>query len=460
MFKAITQYCRRVFTIGALGLVCLAGLTPARGTEQNITKIAARTAGDAVVLSLQTSENTALPLKSFSLDNPSRLVIDISEATLADPKGQALPAGAAGITQIRVAQFQQSPGIVRLVCDLSGKGAIPPWRQTAGSEPGEILLQFGKAGPVPLALPKLEAGDKLIGLRLPGCGALARKVGVLDDPPRFFIDLTGAAVSGEETRDFSDGPIKQIRLSDQKGEGETPVARMVVEFREAVQAYAVFADGPDLAIALGEQPWELPLPKYRGAGRLEGKVFVIDPGHGGHDTGARADCGDSGLLCEKDIVLEIGKRLAALLESEGAKVTMTRKDDSYITLAGRAELANRLGADALVSIHCNSCPTPDTLNGTSVYYDHENSRQLAETVQQELIASLGTADKGVRNANFAVIRKTEGQGILVETAFINHQDDRAKLTNENFQERVARAIVQGLIKDFTADSNQDAAPHE
>jgi N-acetylmuramoyl-L-alanine amidase len=125
---------------------------------------------------------------------------------------------------------------------------------------------------------------------------------------------------------------------------------------------------------------------------------------------------------------------------------MTRSDDTFIPLQERAAIANRLKADAFISIHCNSCEAPDTLCGTSVYYDHPHSERFAELVQGELIASLGTADKGVRNANFAVIRRTKGPGVLVETAFINHQDDRAGLQHPKFRERTARAIVQGLVE--------------
>jgi len=454
MLAKLTGRVGRWLFFGGIGLVCL--FSSAGAAEDSISAIAARQEPDGITLVLQTGGDKPLQLKALSLTHPFRLVIDISGATLAEPKAQSLTVGGAGISKIRVAQFQVDPGIVRLVCDLSGDKA-PPWRQVAGSRPGEILLQFGESRPTPLAIPQLETTPGLIGLRLPGCGALARKIGTLDDPPRFYLDLTGAEATGEGSRDFDEGPIKQVRLGNQHEAGESPLARMVVEFRET-QAYVVYPDGRDLIIALGEQPWALPLPEYQGDKRLAGKVFVVDPGHGGHDTGARADCGEAGLLYEKDIALAIGKRLASLLEAERAQVTLTRKDDTYITLAGRAELANRLSADALVSVHCNSCPTPDTLNGTSVYYDHDHSRALAETVQRELLAALGTTDKGVRNANFAVIRKTTGKGILVETAFINHQGDREKLTNNNFQERVARAIVQGLINAFSGDAGPEVCP--
>jgi len=188
------------------------------------------------------------------------------------------------------------------------------------------------------------------------------------------------------------------------------------------------------------------LPEYVAAGRLKGKTIVIDPGHGGDDVGAPATFGPPPQgPYEKDIVLDIGRRLAALLRAEGAEVTMTRKDDTYISLSERAALANRLKADALISLHCNSCDDPDTLHGTSVYFDHQHSARFAQLVQSELIGALGTEDKGVRNANFAVIRRTKGPGILVETAYINHESDRERLVNPNFRERTARAVVRGLI---------------
>jgi N-acetylmuramoyl-L-alanine amidase len=173
----------------------------------------------------------------------------------------------------------------------------------------------------------------------------------------------------------------------------------------------------------------------------------VDPGHGGKDIGAPASFGSRpGEPYEKNINLDIAQRLAALLKAEGASVTMTREDDTYVALQERAATANRLEADALVSIHCNSCETPNSLSGTSVYYDHPHSARFAALVQGELIAALGTVDKGVRNANFAVIRRTKGPGILVETAFINNDDDRERLQHPNFRERTARAIVQGLVE--------------
>ena len=86
-----------------------------------------------------------------------------------------------------------------------------------------------------------------------------------------------------------------------------------------------------------------------------------------------------------------------------------------------------------------------------MYYAHAHSLALAELVQRELISWLGTKDKGVRNANFAVIRRTQSPGILVEAAFINHEGDRERLMHPNFRERTARAVLRGVARFLTED---------
>jgi N-acetylmuramoyl-L-alanine amidase len=230
----------------------------------------------------------------------------------------------------------------------------------------------------------------------------------------------------------------------------------VVELREAL-AHSIFGEGDDLVVALGREPWALPLPEHRGAGRLRGKRVVVDPGHGGKKPGALgADASTGETFAEKDITLDLGLRLGRLLAAEGAQVVMTREDDVDVSLAQRSDLANRLQADVFVSLHCNSCNDPDTLQGTMVLYDHPDSARLAQLTHDELVGALGTEDKGVRNANFAVIRHTEMPGILVEVAFINHDGDRKRLLNPNFRERAARAILQGVIRFL--DSSIEGAP--
>jgi N-acetylmuramoyl-L-alanine amidase len=345
--------------------------------------------------------------------------------------------------------------VARLVFDLSDE-ANPRYEVRGGDKPGETLIVLGAAEPRALPTPMVRREGDCLLLRVAGAGELKRSVGVLNSPHRVYADLEGATTQWYEAQSAA-APLAAIRMGQQEPKDGRPVARIVLELRQK-QAHAVFADSGDLVIAVGPHSWALPLPKYAAAGRLKGRTLVVDPGHGGDDIGAPAGSGSPpSEPYEKNVTLTIARRLAALLKAEGASVTMTREDDTFVSLPERAAIANRLKADALVSIHCNSCERPNTLCGTSVYYDHPHSAQFAALVQSELIAALGTADKGVRNANFAVIRRTTGPGVLVETAFINHDEDRQRLLDPNSQERTARAITQGLIEYLETQPQQKEA---
>jgi len=419
------------------------------------TRVEVRLDASKLVIAVIAAGPETPDLKALTLKDPPRLIFDISDAVLAPDQPAAIPASAGAIRQIRVAQYQ--PDTLRIVVDLDGQD-IPQWEKTRGKARNEMYIAFPvHRSPLTLERPAVKALDEGAAVRVSGAGALPRRVGTLSNPPRVYVDLTGGVLADPYSRQtFDDGPIREVRTAPQ-GDGSDPVARIVIELREKL-GHSIYCDGSDLVIAVGGQQWALPPEQYRPSGRLKGKRIVVDPGHGGHDVGAPAKPGSppEGPF-EKDIVLDIGARLARLAESEDASVTMTRSDDTFIKLQDRAAVANKLKADTFVSIHCNSCATPDTLCGTSVYYDHPNSIELAKLVQEELIAACATDDKGIRNANFAVIRRTQGPGILVETAFINNEGDRARLTNPNFRERTARAILQGVVRFLSQTPQQDNA---
>ena len=408
------------------------------------TRVEVRPDTSKLVIAIVSAGPQAPDFESLMLKDPPRLVFDVPDATLTPDQPVVIPASAGDIRQIRVAQFQ--PDMLRIVVDLGGED-IPQWEKMRGKAANETCISF-RIHRLPLTLerPSVKMLDDGAAVRIPGAGALPRRVGTLSNPPRVYVDISGALLAEAFSRQtFDEGPVREIRTAPQ-GTASDPIARVVVELT-AKLGHSVYCDGSDLVIAVGGRQWALPPGQYRPSGRLKGKCIVVDPGHGGHDVGAPAKSGSppEGPF-EKDIVLDIGARLARLAESEGASVTMTRSDDTFIKLPDRAAVANKPRADTFVSIHCNSCATPDTLCGTSVYYDHPNSIELAKLVQEEMISACATEDKGIRNANFAVIRRTLGPGILVETAFINNQDDREKLTNPNFRERTARAILQGVIR--------------
>lgn len=194
---------------------------------------------------------------------------------------------------------------------------------------------------------------------------------------------------------------------------------------------------------------------------LAGKVIMLDPGHGGDDSGAVSRV--TGVV-EKQVNLEVALRLRALLAEKGATVYMTRATDrrvppewfltsvdgepwDQLDLQYRTMLANRLGVDLFLSIHHNSGETMS--QGTEVYYtsralNGERSRELAWLLQQELVRALGTRDRGVFDDTFFATRNTLAPAALVELAFINNPSEGPRTVQPAFQEAAAQAIVRAL----------------
>ena len=207
---------------------------------------------------------------------------------------------------------------------------------------------------------------------------------------------------------------------------------------------------------------EIPLPgeinsNSETPSKLPGIARVmLDPGHGGQDPGAIGITGSY----EKDVNLTIANKTAQLLRNSGVDVLMTRSDDRYITLNGRVDIANASDASIFVSIHSNSTTNRET-NGTMVFYYVDQNipaavaqaserEQLARIIQNNLVRSLGRADKGVRQNNYVVIRYTEIPAILVETAYLSNLEEEMLLNDIAFQDRAAQAITNGIIEYFTS----------
>ena len=172
--------------------------------------------------------------------------------------------------------------------------------------------------------------------------------------------------------------------------------------------------------------------------------IVIDPGHSGPvEPGACA-----GGVRECDVVLAIAKLLAVQLYDQGHEYIFTRTGDIRTDDLGyRAELANANGADVLISLHANSAENP-AAHGTEVYHypGSTRGRRLASLLQARLVAELGTADRGVKEANFQVLRETVCPAALVEVAFISNAADRHLLTGYAGQLAAAVAMAGALAE--------------
>jgi N-acetylmuramoyl-L-alanine amidase len=228
--------------------------------------------------------------------------------------------------------------------------------------------------------------------------------------------------------------------------------------------------------------------------------IVIDPGHGGHDTGT---VGRNGLM-EKDLVLDVALNLKKSLEERlGAQVLMTRSDDRFISLEERTTIANRHKADLFVSIHANASTSRST-SGVETYYlnfartaaDREiAARENATTLMsigelQDLVRKIAMADKatesrelaalmqrslfsgsrvifpksrnrGVRSAPFVVLIGAEMPAVLVEVAFISNPRDEKALKKENSQQVLAQALltgIEGYLKSLASYNMADSHP--
>ena len=222
----------------------------------------------------------------------------------------------------------------------------------------------------------------------------------------------------------------------------------------------------------------------RALGLKIGKI-VIDPGHGGHDTGT---IGPNGLE-EKDLVLDVSRRLGRLLETRlGAEVVYTRKDDTFIPLETRTAIANQARADLFVSIHANSS-RDSAARGVETYYLNftsssealevaarenavseksiyelqdlvkkialkekiEESREFAGDVQASLHSGLAVKspairDRGVKKAPFIVLIGANMPSILAEISFVSNPTDEHRLASSEYRERIAESLYRGIAK--------------
>lgn len=173
---------------------------------------------------------------------------------------------------------------------------------------------------------------------------------------------------------------------------------------------------------------------------------VIDPGHSGPvEPGACARG-----VRECDVVLAIAKLLAEQLYEQGYEALLTRNGNIESDgLLFRSELANANQADLFISIHANSA-TNHAAHGTEVYHypGSEQGQRLARLIQSQLVAELKTADRGVKEANFRVLRETECPAVLVEVAFISNEKNRELLTRYICQLGAAIAIAGGINRYF------------
>ncbi|MEG6523255.1 N-acetylmuramoyl-L-alanine amidase [Desulfotomaculum sp. 1211_IL3151] len=266
----------------------------------------------------------------------------------------------------------------------------------------------------------------------------------LSNPFRFVVNLNDVSLNDKpSTISAETGLVSQIRT----GYNEDPYySRLVIDLKEQARV--------KVSLANDKKSLTLDISKISYSDGMAGKTVFLDAGHGGKDNGASGQNG----LREKDVNLDITLKVADLLKRQGANVIFSRADDQFIDLYERTRMANEQSADIFVSIHSNA-NTNRSIAGTSTYYyapstipnlyqQKDDRYRLAQDVQRELVATLGRRDIGVLQSNFAVLRTSMMPSILVETAFVSNAEEEALLGSEEFRERAATAIVNGISAYF------------
>jgi len=186
---------------------------------------------------------------------------------------------------------------------------------------------------------------------------------------------------------------------------------------------------------------------------LKNKIIVVDPGHGGSDTGA---IGPSN-IAEKNVTLAISRDLNQLLSDAGAKVIMTRTSDRDVAnngvsdideLQARVDIANQAHADLFISIHADSV-TEDG-SGTATYFYPGSNNSLARFVQNGMVGQLKLYDRGFQPNDYYVLKYANMPSILTEAAFISNPTEEKLLMNRDFDKKVAVGIYNGIKRFYLA----------
>lgn len=202
-------------------------------------------------------------------------------------------------------------------------------------------------------------------------------------------------------------------------------------------------------------PQETPISALSDAAPLllipkkQGPLIIIDAGHGGEDNGTQSPFKPSYL--EKSLTLTTSRMVRDFLNQMGYQTQMTRESDIFIPLKTRASLANGANPALFVSIHYNSAPSKEA-NGIEIFYylsetDKERSvasKKLATTMLKKVLERTGAKSRGVKSANFAVIRETNMPAVLIEGGFLTNQEEMQKIKDPAYLKQLALGIAQGV----------------
>jgi N-acetylmuramoyl-L-alanine amidase len=313
-------------------------------------------------------------------------------------------------------------------------------------------------------------------------GALAKDATTSKDA-RIYVDIDRAKVKGVKREIEVGGAIKRVRVAPRdKG------ARIVLDLAESLSRKVYYLPEPFRIVIDATNSAAATASASASPAGL--RRVAIDPGHGGHDSGAVGPTG----LTEKEVALDVARRAASLLSSElNLETILTRDDDVFIPLEERTARANAFHADLFVSIHCNASENGDARGIEVFVLDHDrdmnransriaalengvrsksldgaldaemasiasrlrsgeigaSSRRLGLLLEKSALASLRSrypdvSDHGLKSAGFYVLMGAEMPAVLFETSFISNPEDEARLAKADYRQNLADAVVNAV----------------
>lgn len=457
---------------------------------------------------------SGVKFSSQRIASPSRIFFDLRDTKLASTLvGKTFDVDDGFLKKVRVAQFAPGrtrivlevdslsdydafllPNPYRLIVDIHGKN----WRRKQSQEIADSSSSDSDVAAPPQTNSELDSASSET--KAAGWSTIPERTG--KDVASEVLASESPALSGSESSALVRKPqtavVKKIVDADDDDDENASVPEPTVarrKVREPKKELTSSSNSRAVASVTQDRVSDLDAREarptasgdrslIRALGLKIGKI-VIDPGHGGHDTGT---IGPNGLE-EKDLVLDVGRRLGKLLETRlGAEVVYTRKDDTFIPLETRTAVANQARADLFVSIHANSSHDA-AARGVETYYLNftsspealevaarenavseksiyelqdlvkkialkekiEESREFAGDVQASLHSGLAVKapairDRGVKKAPFIVLIGANMPSILAEISFVSNPTDEHRLATSEYRERIAESLYRGIAK--------------
>ena len=383
------------FFVFAVGAFFLSFLAPPTAQAASLAQIKnVRVHADKEKVRIVVDADGEVDYKSMTLASPGRVVVDLSGARLSPSVAKSQKIESQFATKVRIGQF--NPTTVRIVVETEmykSSSNYDVFSLEGGPVPYRVVMDFGNLSG--------SAGSS--------------------------ASSAGGTSSGGSNIDFGHG----TGSSDDSGSSSDGGQSSSGMTRSRSQSSA--------------------------APGIDGKRIVLDPGHGGSDTGAIGPTG----VTEKSIALRIAKRLKTLLEAEGAEVILTRTEDTEVSpkkakatdveeLQARCDIANQNSADIFLSIHLDAFSGPEAHGTTGYYYEmgSADSTRLADCVKRGVLRRLGTLDRGTKPCAFYVCRHTDMPAMLLETAFVSNPREEQMMNSEEGVENAAQGIAAGIAEYF------------